>query len=329
MSLISADRSLVSVISEATYGTDAHSPGPPAAYQAFRSCSINPVLNQIESPRATWTASGEKSCGVKSHNDVAWEMPFTGKLGAAGTAPAWDALLLASGFKKTTVPATSVTYRPNTQNDNTDTPSATIWQYLRMLEQNNAYLLKARGYRGNATIRMAIGDEAVISGQGMALYNAWPNAQIASPTPPSTYQGATCMVVQQLALVAGAVTYPLENLEFLTNWNITEIRTGEANQGTLSKVLLTRPTAGNRLGGSLRLVDGLTALQDLITKWQAGTLVSAVATLTNGTDIITMTAPNMQFGQPAGAAEGAFKFDVPFYCNRGTTGDDELVIVCT
>lgn len=329
MSLISADRSLVAVVSEATYGTDAISPGPPANYQAFRTCTINPVRNQIESPRATWTASGEKSCGLNSHNDVSWEMPFTGKLGAAGTAPAWDALLLASGFKKTTVALTSVTYRPNTQNDNTDTPSATIWQYIRMLEQNNAYLLKARGYRGNATIRMTVGDEAVISGQGMALYDEWPSSQIASPTAPGAYQGAKCMVLQRLVLTAGVVDYPLESLEFLTNWNIAEIRTGELNKGTLSKVLLTRPTAGNRMGGSFRLVDGLTALQDVITKWKAGTLVSAVAVLSDGTDTITLTAGNLQFGQPSPALEAAMKFDVPFYLNRVTTGDDELVIACT
>lgn len=329
MSLISADRSLAAVVSEATYSLDAINPGPPANYQAFRSLNINPVRNQIESPRATWTASGEKSCGINSHNDVAWEMPFTGKVGAAGTAPAWDALLQASGFKKTTVAATSVSYKPNTQNDQTSTPSATLWHYLRMLEQNNAYLLKARGYRGNATIRMTVGEEAVISGQGMALYDPWPVAVISPPTAPSSYQGATCMVVQQLTLMAGAVPYPVESLEFLTNWAVSDVRTGEAGKGTLSKVLLGRPTSGSRMGGSLRLVDGLTALQDLVTKWQAGTPVVAVATLTNGTDTITMTAPNLQFGQPAGAQEGVFKFDVPFYLNRGTTGDDELVILCT
>lgn len=329
MSLISADRSLAAVLSEATYGVDPIAPGPPANYKAFRSLNINPVHNQIESPRATWTASGEKSCGLSSHNDVAWEMPFTGKVGAAGTDPAWAALLQASGFKKTAVASTSVTFRPNTQNDQVDTPSATFWHYLRMLEQNNAYLLKARGYRGNASIRMTVGEEAVISGQGMALYDPWPVLQIASPTAPSTYQGNKCMVVQQAVLLAGAVSYPIESIEYGTNWALTEIRTGEAGKGTLSKVLLTRPTSGSRMGGSLRLVDGLTALQDLVIKWLAGTQVVAVVTLTNGTDTIVLTAPNLQFGQPAGAQEGVFKFDVPFYLNRGTTGDDELVIVCT
>lgn len=329
MSLISADRSLASVLSEVTYGLDPFGAGPPANYQAFRSLNINPVHNQIESPRATWTASGEKSCGLSSHNDVAWEMPFGGKIGAAGTDPAWAALLQASGFKKTVVPATSVTFRPNTQNDQTDTPSAAFWHYLRMLEQNNAYLLKARGYRGNATIRLTVGEEAVISGQGMALYDAWPTLQIAAPTAPSSYQGAGCMVVQRTVLLAGAVPYPVESIEYTTNWAITEIRTGEVGKGTLSKVLLTRPTSGSRMGGSLRLADGLTALQDLVSKWQAGTQVVAVTTLTNGTDTSVLTAPNLQFGQPAGAQEGVFKFDVPFYLNRGTTGDDELVIVCT
>jgi len=329
MSLTSADRQLVGVLSEAVYGTDVIAPGPPAAYQAFRSCSINPILNQIESPRLTFTASGEKSCFLKSHNDVSWEMPFTGKTGAAGTAPAWDALMLASGFKKTTVAVTSVTYKPNTQNDMTDTPSATIWQYLRQLEESASYLLKARGYRGNVGIRMTVGEEAVISGTGMALYTPWPNATVASPTAPSTYVGATCMIVQRIVFTCGGTNYPVESLELNSNWTLTEVRAGEASQGTLSRVLLTRGTSGGRMGGSFRLLDGKTALQDLITKWQAGTMVVMSAVLSNGTDTITINAPNFQFGQPAGSAEGVWKFDVPFYLNRGTTGDDEVSIVCT
>lgn len=327
--LTSADRQLVAVESETTYGTDAIDPGPPSAYQAFRTVTINPIRNQIEAPRATWSASGEKSCGLNSHNDVSWEMPFTGKLGAAGTAAAWDALLQASGFKKTVTPATSVSYKPNTVNDITDTPSATLWQYLRQLEEAGAYLLKARGYRGNASIRLTVGEEAVISGTGLALYTGWPTATVANPTAPSSYEGASCMVVQRLVLTAGVVDYPLESMEINTNWTLSEVRTGELGGGTLSKVLLTRPSAGGRMGGSIRLVDGKTALQDLVTKWQAGTLVSVSAVLTNGTDTITLAAPNFQFGQPAPSAEGVMKFDVPFYLNRGTTGDDELTITLT
>lgn len=329
MTQISADRSLASAKSEVTYGLDAISPGPPAAYQAFRSLVINPVRNQIESPRLTWTASGEKSCGINSHNDVTWEMPMTGKVGAAGTAPAWDMFMMASGFKKTTVAATSVAYKPNTQVDQTDTPSATIWQYLRMLEVNSAYLLKARGYRGNLTMRLTVGEEAVISGAGLALYEPWPTSVIAAPTAPSTYEGATCMVVQHLAITIGGVVYPVESIEFSTNWQLTEDRTGETGKGTLKQVLLTRPTSGSRMGGSLKLVDGTTALQPLLIAWQAGTPLALSGVLTNGTDTTTIAAPALQFGQPAPAAEGIQKFDVPFFLNRGTTGDDELVVTCT
>lgn len=329
MSLTSA-KSLCAVASEATYGTDAIAPGPPSAYQAFRSLLIDPILNQIESPRETWTNSGEKSCGVKSHNNVTFEMPFTGRVGDAGSEPAWGPLLEACGFKKTVVAATSVTYKPSTSQAQADTPSCTLWQYLRQLEIAEAYLLKARGFRGNATIRLTVGDEAVIAGQGLALYDAWPTSDISAPTPPSSYEGATCMVVQGLALTMGAVTYPCESLEINTNWALTEIRTGEAGAGTLSKVVATRPSSGGRLNGSINLVDGTTALQDLITKWQSGTQVSLSATLTDGTRTITITAPAVQFGQPAGSRDGVLKFAVPISFNRGSSaGDDELSIACT
>lgn len=331
MSLTSGDRLLGAVKSETVYGTDIFGAGPPAAYQAFRALNIQPQTEQIESPRGTWTASGEKSCLLKSHTDVSWEMPFTGKVGAAGTAPAWDAFMAASGFKKTTVALTSVSYAPRTQNDMTDTPSATIWKYMRQLEENAAYLFKARGYRGNLTMRMTLGEEAVILGTGMALYDPMPNATVASPTAPSTYEGATCMIPINLAFTCGGTTYPVESLEISTGWNVQQVRTGEVGAGTLSKVLLTRPMSGGRMTGSFRLVDGKTALQDLVTKYLAGTQVTMAATLTNGTDTIAFAAPQLQFGQPAGAAEGIIKYDVPFYLNRasGGPGDDELVITCT
>lgn len=329
MSLISADRKICSAKSETVYGTDSISPGPPAAYQAFRACQITPIVNNIESPRATMLASGEKHCIVKSHSDVSWELPFTGRTGAAGTPPAWDALIMAAGFKKTVSAGVSVSYKPNTQNDMTDTPSATLWLYEMMLEASTAYLKKARGYRGNITVRLTIGEEAVIAGQGMALYDDWPDSTVAKPTPPTAYEGADCMIVTQLALTVGAVTYPVEALEFQSNWGMTEVRTGEAGKGTLAKVLLTRPMSGGRLIGSLRLVDGLTAMQDLIGKWRSSAQVTLAATITNGTKSIAIAAPNMQFGQPAGAAEGAIKLDVPLFFNRGTSGDDELVITCT
>lgn len=328
MSLISADRNIASVKSEVTYGLDSINPGPPAAYQAFRSIDILPQQVIVESPRATFSASGERHCILSSHNDVSWEMPFSGRLGAAGTAPAWDALMLASGFKKTVVAVTSVSYRPNTVNDMTDTPSASIWKYMLQLQGANAYLQKALGYRGNVNINLTIGEEAVISGSGMALYNARPVATVAKPTAPTSYEGALCSVVSNLVLTIGAVSYPVESLELASNWTLTEVRTGSAS-GTLAQVLLTRPSSGGRLGGSLRLVDGLTAYADAIGKSQTGATATLSATITDGTRTTTITAPALQFGLPSASAEGVMKYELPFYLTRGTSGDDELVIALT
>lgn len=329
MTQISADRKIASVETETTYGTDAIDPGPATDFQAFRDVNIVPIINTIESPRATASASGEKHCQLPSHNDVTWEMPLSGKTGAAGTAPAYDAFLLASGFKKTVVASTSVSYKPNTNNDMTDTPSATLWMYKYKLSDANAYLFKAFGYRGNVTMTMTIGEEAVIAGTGMALYSAWPTSTVSKPTAPTSYIGASCMVVTAMTVTVGATSYPIENFEIQSNWAMTEIRTGASTGGTLSQVLLTRPMSGGRLIGSMTLVDGATALNDMITKWAAGTQATLSVTLTNGTDTITITAPNMQFGQPAETAEGVLKYDVPLYFNRGTSGDDEITIAYT
>lgn len=328
MSLISADRKIASVKSETVYGTDSINPGPPAAYQAFRAIDINPQQVIIESPRATFSASGEKHCVVSSHNDVSWEMPFSGRLGAAGTAPAWDALMLASGFKKTVVASTSVSYAPQTVNDMTNTPSCSFWLYMMALESANAYLQKALGYRGNVTINCTIGEEATISGSGMALYSARPVATVSKPAAPTSYEGALCSIVSNLVLTVGAVTYPVESLEISSGWTITEIRTGSAS-GTLAQVLLTRGMSGGRIGGSMRLVDGLTAYADAIGKAQSGATATLSATITDGTRTTVISAPALQFGLPSASAEGVMKWELPFFLTRGTSGDDELVITLT
>lgn len=327
---LSGDRKIASFEAESTYGVDAIGSGPPTDWYAFRAIDITPIIVPIEAPRATASASGEKHCVHKSHNDVTWEMPFSGKTGAAGTPPAYDALLTASGFKKTVNASTSVVYTPNTNNDMTDTPSATIWLYKYRLDDGNALLFKATGYRGNVDITLTMGEEAVIAGTGgKALYNAAPTSAVAKPTAPTTYLGAGCMVVTNLVLAIGATTYPVEQLQIQSNWNVEEVRTGTASGGSLSLVLLTRPMSGGRLIGSTVLVDGSAALLDMLTKMQSGAQATLTATLSNGTDTITITAPNVQFGQYSETVSGALKFTVPLFFNRGTSGDDELVITYT
>lgn len=327
MAQISADRKIAHVESETVYGDDAISPGPVTQWEAFRDISIVPTINTIESPRATWSASGEKHCQLPSHNAVTWEMPFGGKVGAAGTAPAYDALLLASGFKKTVVASTSVTYTPVTVQDMTNSPSASIWMYRRMLDTTGAYLYKARGYRGNVTITLNFGEEAVIAGDGLSLYDPMPTSTVTAPDAPTSYVGAGCMVVSSLVVTVGGVTYPVDALELQTNWTQTRRDTGDGDGAMLAEVYLTRPTSGGRMIGSLNLMDGTTALQDMIGKWQSGAEASLVAVLTNGTSTITMTAPKIQFGQPAEAAEGILSYNVPIYLNRNSSGDDELSLV--
>jgi len=329
MSLISGDRKIARVQSEVTYGVDPIAPGPPTVFQAFRAIDIVPQQIMIESPRATFSASGERHCVINSHNDLTWEMPMSGRLVGAGTPPAWDAWIMASGFRKTVVAATSVAYRPNTVGDMADTPSATCWIYALSLENNQAYLQRASGYRGNLSINMTIGEEAVISGSGIAIYSPRPVSTITKPSAPSSYEGAICALVTNLVVTIGAVSYPVESIEISSGWTVTEIRTGSATAGTLTRALLTRGMSGGRMSGSLKLVDGLTALQACITAMQSGATLALSATLTDGVRTTTITAPALQFGAISSSAEGVVKHDVPFFLTRGTVGDDEIVITLT
>lgn len=330
MAYLTADQGIGAVKAEATYGTDAFGGGAPVAADClpFATLAILPNIEYVTGDRLTATIAAECGAPVPVDTEVSWDVILTGA-SAAGSAPPTDALLKAAGFKATVAAGVSVTYAPEIGNNQTDTPSATLYQLLRRVDAAQGRKLLARGVRTNLTINLTRGQEARISGAGRGLYDALPTSDSSLPTLPVSYGGDQCAwVVSNLVLEVGGDVYPIEGLTLESRWTIETILTGDG-AGTAGRQLLTKPKSGQPFGGSFALVDGGAALADAIALWQGGAKASLSAVLTKGSRAITIAAPAIQL-LPS-SPDQLPRWPIEYACVRadGANGTDHLTIAFT
>jgi len=324
---LTADQGIAAAKSETTYGTDAFSGGAPSSADvlAMSALDIVQVQEQIEGDRLTATIAGECHAIHLSHIDLSWSMPLIGS-SAPGELPPGDPWLRAAGYAATVVADTSVTYTPTIEQQT----SLTALLYERSVQDGSARRLMARGVRTNATITLTVGQEAMCEGAGQGLYDPYPAETSALPTLPTAYSGDQCgWVVNRLVLTVDSVVYPVEAMTLETRWTLEVIRAGAASGGgSASQILLVKPRAGARFGGSFTLVDGTAALTAAINAWQTGAKLSLTAVLTKGARTITIAAAAIQLSAPAKTLP---RFAVPWDAIRadGTSGVGHLTIAYT
>lgn len=146
---------------EATYGVDA---APAAASNAIlcRGITPQPLVGEFVERslmRPYFGNSGQVN--VANHSEIEFEVELQGA-GAAGTAPKWGPLLRGCGFSETIVAATSVTYAPVTN----DQESLTIWYYL------DGLLHKLTGARGSVSFGLSAKQIPVMRFKFVGKYNA-------------------------------------------------------------------------------------------------------------------------------------------------------------
>lgn len=132
--------------SETTYGVDAVPVGATDALLiSSASVDINPtnVSRDILRP---FMGAAEQLVGTRSVQ-IAFDVEVSGS-GAAGTAPAWGKLLLASGMSEVVTAANRVDY----------TPVSTAFGSLTIYYHLDGVLYKALGCRGTFELGMGIGD---------------------------------------------------------------------------------------------------------------------------------------------------------------------------
>lgn len=137
---------------ETTYGTD---PVPTGAANAMliSNLSVNPLNanNVSRNLIATYFGGSEQLVGT-AFLEASFDIELAGS-GAAGTAPAWGALLRACGFAEAITAATRVDYTPITS----AIESATIYYH------DDGVLHKLLGARGTFDIKMGVGERPVLS----------------------------------------------------------------------------------------------------------------------------------------------------------------------
>lgn len=318
--------------SETAYGTDIFGGSAPSAgeWMQFRNIDIEPVVEHREVTRATATFSGEPSLPVPMRSIVTWEIPLLGKQGA-DEGPHHEDILKCCGLLPTVDAGVDVAFTPDSSNDLANCPSATF-VYYAVNEEGQVKKYLARGVRSNFELVLEQGQPGYIRGEGRGLYDAEPTSWAAAPTLPQQYsEDKAPMVVTNLAVTVGGVTYPVERLTLSSNNSLTEIMTGDPNGvGVVSEVLIHKGRSGNRYGGEIVLVDGASALADLIAKQASGATAALVATLSGGGDTVTLSAPALQFTGRAKQRAGVVKRGASYALNRAqagtSSGDDDFEI---
>lgn len=353
MSEIDNSRSRVVFISEATAGNDAVNAAiadgtKDLIYQDVigPKTIISPQIVTVEASRLRHSASGVRHSVIKDLANISMNLPIQMRegSGAGEEAPFNAAALKAANFKETIVSSTSATYALSTRQQ----ASMSVYQWRKNAENSNERLYYSRYVRGNLAFQFNYGQEGVMAFTGngdyntptddalfhsastgaIALENDGVTAAAARTTGVEAYANLDPVLCINMTLTVGGTTYPVDACDFATNWNvdIKRILTGEG----LVKTLLTKPEQGNRVGGSLNLIDGDTAYDDAIAKCESGDDATLVIVLSDGTSKATFTLQIQLGNMVVGESGGLVAHQLPFFAVGDFSdmlADDDLIIV--
>jgi hypothetical protein len=349
MSMISANYTRVIAAPEASYGTDAvntilTTASADIIYQEVADPAITPAITVVEINRSRGGAPGNAHGVIDDKCTVSARIPLLGRDGSAPW-PYYDPFLRAMNIGRT---ASNGVYVPRTVQD----ASMSIYLYHYNLEAATQRLQVATGVRGSGTLEIAVDSEAFVNFEGVgqyaelttsaAFFNATTGAAAllkngvtavtARTTGTEFYSDLEPVLCTGITLTVDGVNFPVSSLSLDLAWAVDEVRT-VTGATTLDKVLLTRANEGARMNGTMTLLDGATAFQKALDLYRDGSQVSLVATLSNSTETITLTAGNLQIGGVEASAQGGFLgWNLPFFLAgdwSGLTNHEEFTLAYT
>jgi len=342
---LSSERRRLIMAPESTYGTDAvealFTDGTTdIVYQEVADDVLDPERATVEFNRARGSQSGNKHRTVPVQTNVSGTWGLTGRRGTGpgNELPYWDPLARAMNLFGQVVSDTSVTYSPRTAQQQ----AATIYQFIRQLESDDYRLLYTTGVRGSGEFVFNLDEEAVLNFTGIGLYQGVMSdaAQFFSPTTGAAallkdaltavtarsgggeelYADQNPILTRVMTLTVDGQVFEATGLSLNLNWTVTAKRVVNANG--VSKVILTRPPTGARIGGGITLLDGDLALNKVLDLYEDGAEVALNLVGTSGdggpgSDRITVDAPRMQVGRVSAPSDsgGIAQFDVPYSFN--------------
>ena len=320
---------LVAVKAETTPGTDAFGGGAPGADDWIACYADSFVQEQrIEVRDATVRpyAAANTHDTYGSHCDVEVHIPLTGKLSAAGDAPAdpVDALLQASGFVGATSAGVSYSYTLSTFHTSATATSATVY-LAEYTTGGEVRTYKAVGCRFNVNIDAAADAHVRLSFVGMGKYADTDETPVTAPSSPSAYTGGKSpLLTQGMTFSLDAESFAVTAYSCSSNWSMEEDRTITGST-SLDAIDLIRPD-GQPVGSSVDFRDS-GDLDYILGEWKADTALDMVVDFTDGTDTVTITGA-VQCQQYSKARGNIFGYTVPL-AHVATSGDDDLVLVFT
>lgn len=359
MTDVSSQRKRLLIASESTYNTDAIATilttnTADIIYQDCTEPKIDPDRDIVHLARARGSHSGTKHTTLPKKSGFSAKFPMTGWIsGAAGEEmPYYAAILKAAGFDETISSGASATYKPATKQQE----GMSAYLLHRHVDDANWRLDYATGIRHNLTFEFENQKEAMISVEGdgtygqelsdgaayvnssgeIALLKDGSTAVTARSTGEEKYaNSADVMMVRGMTFQVNSNTWDVSKVTLGTNWTIT-IKEVATATGSVQKVYLTRGDDDQRMGGSATLVDGGTALNDMLDQYEAGGELSLNLVLTagdgsSGSSRITITASKLQIGKPSrGDVNGLLSHDIPFMLNgdwSNLAADNDVTIV--
>lgn len=302
---------VLTVKEETTYGVDAVPTSLANSIRA-RISDAQPVVAEFADrnyARPYLGSSGKVQ--VSFHGEIAVEIELAGAA-AAGTVPAWAALLKACGFGETIVALTSVTYKPVS----TGFKSASLYYYL------DGLLHKMVGCMGSVSFDLNARGIPMMSIKMTGLYSATTDTALPTDSDFSAFRNP--MAVNKVNTTA----FTLHSVS--TSFDTFSIDSGNTviyrNMPNLEEVMIS----DRKVSGSISIPQTSVATKAWHTAVKDGTL--AALSMTHGSvagNIFTISGPKVQLVDIKEAEK-----DGVAMCNLGldfqpNTGNDELSIAIT
>jgi len=293
---------------ETTYGTDASPTGANNAMLAAN-VEITPLqAEQVQRETVQDYLGSRAAFHVGKHVALEFDVEMAGS-GAAGTAPAYGALLRACGWSETVTAIVDTQYDPVSENED----SATI--HFHMDGSKHALV----GCRGTVELRLAAKAIPVYHFSLLGMYVA-PTAAT-DPTPTLTSF--------QTPLTVGNVNTPTFSLHSYSG-KLQELTLTQGNEVVHRELVGSESIqiTDRAMTGSITIEAPPLGTKDYFAAASAGT--QAALQVVHGTsagNIVQLDAPNVQLLSPRYAeSDGVVMLEMDLNLVPGSSGDDELKI---
>lgn len=311
MPLLSRKR-LILAKTETTYGTD---PTPTGAANAIlvRNLEITPLqADTVTRDLIRPYLGNSDQLLAQTRVEVTFEVELAGS-GAAGTAPAYGAVLKACGLSETVVATTSVTYAP----------VSASFSSVTLYFHNDGIRHKVTGCRGTFELSAEVGQIPVISFTMTGIYNAPTDESL--PTPTYANQAAPLIFKNGNTSNFSIFSYSgcLQSLSFQI---ANEVVYRELVGCTKESLIVNRAPAGDVV------IEAPTITAKDFFTIATGSATGSISFQHGATagNIVTFTTAQADIANPSYSdQDGIQMLNLPYVAVPTSAGNDELSLVYT